>query len=207
MYQTGHGNNAKKWAWNATEGGAAGWKLDPPRPVIDGEINYEAHIDYHTKQRITDLQVRRAAYYSLLAAPPAGITYGAHGIWPWLRKREVPLAHPNSGEGDPWFECLDYPGARQMKVLRDVFESLEWWKLRPDPSLLADSKQEPMVMAARADTFALIYLPGNASIQLSRPFAKAAWIDPRTGERRPASGGPAFNAPGPGDWLLLAEQK
>lgn len=218
LYQSGHGNDARKWRWNATQGGATDWKMEPPRPVIDGEPNYEAHLDYHTRQPVTDYQVRRAAYYSLLAAPPAGISYGAHGVWFWSRKAEVPLDHPRTGVAQPWWECLDYQGARQMKVLRDIFDSIQWWKLRPDRSLLVedieDAEFKTHMMPARSESgeFALIYLPANRSVKLNlEKFAgtvKAAWINPRTGRRTDA--GPLrpqpsieLKTPGEGDWLLL----
>jgi hypothetical protein len=218
IYQSGHGNNAKKWQWNATQGPAAGWKIEPPRPVIDSEPNYEGHIDYHTKKPITDAQVRRAAYYSLLSGPPAGITYGAHGIWSWNRKPETPLDHPRSGVAPPWWECLDYPGARQMKVLKEFFDSVEWWKLRPDRSLLReDSVNEEFtnyIMPARSEDgrFAVIYLPANPVVKLDlSKFQKTvtgAWVDPRTGARSPAGNtkplaNTEWKTPGPGDWLLL----
>ncbi len=218
MYQSGHGNNPKKWEWNATQGSATGWKLEPPRPVIDGEINYEAHLDYHSKQPISDAQVRRAAYYSLLAAPPAGVTYGAHGIWFWSRKAEVPLDHPGSGVAEPWHQCLDYPGARQMRVLRSVFDSLQWWKLRPDRTLLAEDPRDPdfrtYIMPARSETgeYALIYLPANPSVKLNLSSfpgpVRATWIDPRTGRRVPTGRfkplpSVELKTPSEGDWLLL----
>jgi hypothetical protein len=213
MYQSGHGNNPKKWRWNATAGGAIDWRIEPARPVIDGEINYEGHLDYHTGQPVSDSQVRRAAWYSLLAAPPAGFTYGAHGIWWWGRKAEVPLDHPRTGTALPWFECLDYPGARQMKVLRDVLDGIEWWQLRPDRSLLAEDPEDTEfashIMPARAENggFALLYLPGNASVKLDqgsiRGYTGAVWIDPGTGQRHTAKLLPVMQPPGPGDWLLL----
>ncbi len=218
LYQTGHGSNAAKWRWNATQGPAAGWKLAPARPVIDGEPNYEAHLDYQERKLVTDFQVRRAVYYSLLAAPPAGVTYGAHGVWYWSRKAEVPLDHPRSGVAQPWFECLNYPGARQMKILREVFESVEWWKLRPDRSLLSEDPEDPefrsYIMPARSEDgrLALIYLPANPSVKLNlSKFTRVvtgAWIDPRTGQRTRAGkwkprAGVELKTPGPGDWLLL----
>lgn len=218
MYQSGHGSDEKKWRWNATRGPAVDWKLEPPRPVIDGEPNYEAHITYHTQKLISDYDVRRAAYYSLLAAPVAGITYGAHGIWYWARERAVPLDHPRSGEADPWHVCLDYPGARQMRVMRDIFDSLEWWRLRPDRSLLAEDPEgdgfRSYMMPARSEDgrFALIYLPANPSVKLNLSGFKrrvnAQWLDPRTGRRSPGGALPPggqveLKTPGEGDWLLL----
>ncbi|MCS6953698.1 MAG: DUF4038 domain-containing protein [Bryobacteraceae bacterium] len=221
LYQSGHGSDARKWRWNATEGPAKDWRLDPPRPVIDGEPNYEGHLSYHARARITDADVRRAVYYSLLAAPPAGVSYGAHGIWFWARKPEVPLDHPNTGVADPWWECLDYPGAHQMKILRDVFDSVEWWKLRPDRTLLAEDVQDPefraYIMPARSEDgrFALLYLPANPTVKLDlasfRGPVRGEWIDPRTGARSPAGRwepirGVELKAPAEGDWLLLLRQ-
>lgn len=217
MYQSGHGNNPQKWEWNATRGCASGWRLEPPRPVIDGEINYEGHLDYHTRQPIGPDQVRRAAYFSLLAAPPAGVTYGAHGIWSWVRKPETPLDHPRSGVAEPWERCLDYPGAQQMKVLRGLLESVPWWRLRPDRSLLAEEVADPEFrrypMPARSEQgdFALIYLPGNPEIRLNlsgfRRRVSATWLDPRQGRRIPGGRleplpSVTVKTPSQEDWLL-----
>ncbi|MCP5112717.1 MAG: DUF4038 domain-containing protein, partial [bacterium] len=191
LYQSGHGNNAKKWRWNATAGPATGWRMDPPHPVIDSEPNYEGHIDYHKREVITESAVRRAVYYSLLSAPPAGVTYGAHGIWSWSRKPEPPLAHPRTGIAEPWEICLEYPGGLQMGVLRRIFDSIEWWKLRPDRSLLAQDVDDPEFlsypMPARAEdgSFGLVYLPNNPAGKLDlsgfSESVKGTWIDPRTG--------------------------
>jgi hypothetical protein len=219
FYQSGHGNNAAKWRWNATAGGAVGWKLEPAHPVVDSEINYEGHLDYHRHERIGAAQVRRAAYYSLLAAPPVGVTYGAHGIWFWSRKAEVPLDHPQTGATEPWYDCLDYPGARSMTVLHEVFNSLEWWKLRPNRALVdagaapPDFTNYPMPAMAQDGSFALIYLPADDPIPVHldefRGRVDAIWINPQTGKRevelnwRP-SGAQEMHPPrGGDDWLLL----
>ncbi len=218
LYQTGHGGNAAKWEWNARHGPADGWRLEPPRPVIDAEPNYEGHPNYHTKEIITETEVRRAAYYSLLSAPPAGVSYGAHGIWPWHRKLETPLNHERAGLAEPWTRCLSYPGGEQMKILREFFESIEWWKLRPDRSLLAEEPAEPdyraYPMPARSadGRFAVVYLPNNPTGRLNLSgFAggvTGTWIDPRNGQRIGAgqwapSPSVEWRIPFGGDWLLL----
>jgi len=218
QYQSGHGNNAAKWKWNAIAGPAEGWKIEPPRPVIDAEINYEAHLDYHDQKPIADSQVRRAAYYSLLSAPPAGVTYGAHGLWYWSRTAAIPLDHPRTGVAEPWSACLNYPGAHQMKVLRDFFESVEWWRLRPDRSLLAEDPPDPgfraYPMPARSEdgAFAVVYFPDNPVIALNlsafRKTVRGTWVDPRTGERKPAGSWKPekrvdLKTPAAGDWLLI----
>ncbi|HBY62753.1 MAG TPA: hypothetical protein DEH78_23260 [Solibacterales bacterium] len=217
-YQSGHGSDADKWRWNAQQGPAVDWRMEPPRPVVDTEINYEGHLSYRDNKVIDDGAVRRAAWYSLLAAPPAGVTYGAHGIWPWIRKPEVPLDHPRSGVAKPWTEYLDAPGARQMTVIRDVLQSMEWWTLRPDRKLLASEPQDaefgnyPMPARSEDGRAALLYLPANPSIELDlsgfKSDVRAIWIDPRTGARRPGGRlrpgyGVTVKAPSGSDWLLL----
>jgi hypothetical protein len=219
MYQTGHGSTPQKWKWNALDGPASGARLHPPHPVVDGEPNYEGHQN-SSGQRIGDADVRRAVYYSLLSAPPAGVTYGAHGIWFWSRKAEVPLDHPRSGVAEPWQECLNYAGARQMKVLRDIFDGIEWWKLRPDRSLLVedqvDAQFHNVIMPAISEDgrFALIYFPeGKGKLNLTRMGASAegTWIDPCTGVSKGAmkvvtATGAEVTAPDSGDWLLLLKR-
>lgn len=201
-YQSGHGGAPAKWRWQAQDGPAKDWKLSPPHPVVDTEPNYEAHVSYQGL-KIDDYAVRRAAYYSLLSAPPAGITYGAHGIWPWMKEAGVPLDHPKSGIAEPWRVCLEYPGGRQMTVLRGVFDQVNWWELRPDPDLVeGQSVAEDFsnyIPAARApdSSFALLYLPKPGPVSVKGAWARRIWIDPRTGQQQAAA------EPAAGDWLLL----
>jgi hypothetical protein len=215
-YQSGHGQDPKKWKWQVEEM-PKGALLEPPRPVIDAEPNYEAHLSYRTRETITDYHVRRASYTSLLLSPVAGVTYGAHGVWPWLRKREVPLNHPGSGEGDPFFVCLKYPGAAQMKVLRDVFDRLEWWSLRPAPEIVranqVDAGYGNVIVAARTASGreALVYIPSGAPVALDlsgwKNPVKPVWIDPKTGTSREGASispgsGITLEPPASGDWLI-----
>lgn len=215
-YQTGHGSDQRKWEWNATKGTASGWKLTPAKPVLDTEPNYEGHTSYRENRKIDAAAVRRAVWYSLLAATPAGVTYGAHGIWPWMRTAGVPLDHPNSGVADPWTECLDYPGSKQMTIVRNTLDGLPWWRLEPNRFLLASEPDKvdwtayPMPASTGDGEFALIYLPNNPAVELNLTNfgnAKATWIDPRTGARTSAgqlkeSARVAVKTPGAGDWLL-----
>lgn len=220
-YQSGHGGDARKWQWQAYRGPALGWRLEPARPVIDAEPNYEAHVSYNGKL-IDAFAVRRAAWYSLLAAPMAGVTYGAHGVWPWIREKSVPLDHPRSGEADPWRECLSYPGAAHMKALVEILDRLPWHQLRPDAPLAApvqvDEGFTNYVPAARTTdgNLALAYLPANpvATFDLStfEKGARATFINPRNGERLAPADLPGepevtVKAPGPGDWLILFERR
>lgn len=212
MYQSGHGDSARKWRWQVTEGAAKDWRLEPVHPVLDGEPNYEGHLAYESQKVVTDFAVRRAAYYSLLAAPVAGVAYGAHGIWFWSRKPEVPLDHPKTGVALPWKECVAYPGGRQMTVMRDIFDRMEWWKLRPDRTLLAEDKPDEgftdYVMAARAQdgSSALFYTPVKQDLKVTWSGGSANWIDPKTGAMKPVRMSDTMTPPGDGDWLLWVQR-
>jgi hypothetical protein len=165
----------------------------------------------------TPLDVRRALYWSLLGAPTAGVTYGGHGVWGWDPGGEAPIAHALTGTTPPWHEALRLPGAEELRHLRAAFESIPWWTLRPDQSLV---RQQPgtvldTIKASRNEdgSLAVAYLPngGTVSLDVSRlaPDLSATWIDPQTGARHAAgaisSAGDAahMTAPGDGDWVLI----
>lgn len=220
VYQSGHSVAPAKWRWLTEKGMATGWQLTPVRPVLDSEPNYEGHTSYNTSTRITDFHVRRSVWTGLLAAPIAGVTYGAHGIWPWMREAGVPLNHKGSGVADPWRDCLRYPGGTHMTVVYNILERLEWTTLRPARDLVEapppDAQFSNYVAAARSTNgrFALVYSPIEQELLLDlsgfRILVNATWIDPRTGARHPAGRLPARAAtplavPPGGDWLLLLE--
>ncbi len=219
-YQSGHGSSPEHLRWLVAGPPATDWRNDPPRPVVNLEPNYEAHPSYHIARHFTDHEVRRAAYWSLLVAPPAGVTYGHNAIWTWPEQPEVPEGHPKLGTVEPWHAGLNTPGVRSMTVLRRFFESLPrpWAQLRPAPDLLAeqpgDRDPEHFVAAALTEggDLAVAYLPVGGAVRvrseaLPRP-ATARWFDPRTGAWTAAgmAGGPEgphhFTAPGDDDWVL-----
>ena len=99
-YQSGHGDNSQHLRWLVEGYPAKQWRKYPPKPVINQEPNYEAHVAYHSRQIFDAHKVRRALYWSLLVAPTAGVTYGHHGIWPWTEELGVPIirevvSHPH----------------------------------------------------------------------------------------------------------------
>lgn len=220
VYQSGHGSSVQKWQWQAWRGPAQGWRLLPPRPVIDAEPNYEGHVSYQQKL-IDDFAVRRASWYALLSAPVAGVTYGAHGVWPWMREPGPVLNHERAGNAPSWRNCMKWPGAMSMAVIAEVLGGLHWTSLRPDPRLAAPSRVDDdfsnYIAAAVAEgrNMALLYLPANptAVLDLSgfdRPV-QSTWINPASGAR---SNGPrlsissavSIKTPGSGDWLLLLQR-
>lgn len=219
-YQSGHGSSPEHLAWLVTGPPATDWTVAPPLPIVNLEPNYETHLSYHIDRRFTDAEVRRAAYWSLLVSPPAGVTFGHNAIWVWPEREEVPEGHQKLGPVEPWHTGLETPGTRSMAILRRFFDSLPapWWTLRPAPDLLTeqpgDGDPERFVAVARtADgALAVCYLPrgGDVGIRITPPAGAGAvlarWFDPRAGAWTDAGtvapGSHGFTAPAGGDWLL-----
>lgn len=213
-YQSGHGDSPEELRWLLKGPPERPWEGEPVQPIINLEPNYEGHPAYQSGQQFTDYHVRRAAYWSLLVAPTAGVTYGNNSIWWWGRAPQVPLAHAKIGVVEPWHVGLDLPGVRQMGLLKRFFESLPWWELRPAQELLASrpGANDPtqfIALAATQDASTVVaYLPvgGEIALQSLPTGARGKWFDPREGTYTDAdTPRPGFSAPNGRDWLLLLQ--
>jgi hypothetical protein len=222
-YQSGHGDDDATLRWIFAGPPATEWPREPRRPIINLEPPYEYHIAYQSKQRFTPHAVRRALYWSLLNAPTAGVTYGGHGVWGWDDGTKPPANHPSTGIPLPWREALLMPGAEHVAHIAELFTSIDWWRLRPSPKLLADQPGErtasEFIAVSRMDSNDVIvaYIPEGMGVSLRAEqlpeHYTAYWFDPRDGERTAAEaredGGQAsFMAPpstgdAPHDWVLV----
>ena len=217
-YQSGHGDDDKTLRWMTEGPPSTDWKMEPLRPFINLEPPYEHHIAYQSKTRISPHTVRRAVYWTLLNAPTAGVTYGGHGIWGWDDGTRPPTDHKNSGVPLPWKEALVMPGAEQMAHVAALFTSIDFWRLRPAPDVLAEQPgagaASRFVAASASDAGDLVvaYTPEAGAIRIVSERVpsggRAIWHNPRTGERSDAKGVPQsaavrFETPGEGDWVLL----
>jgi hypothetical protein len=216
IYQSGHGDDADTLRWIHSGPPNQHWQAPPPRPIINLEPPYEGHLGYQSHQPHSDYITRRAIYWSLLNAPTAGVTYGAHGVWSWhTAVGQPPTDHPNTGIAKTWREALSFPGSTQMKYLEEFFTSIAWWTLRPDANLLAEQPggDDPArhVSGSRSENghLMVMYLPVGGKLRFKertlREGLQAEWFDPRTGQRMPiqSSGQDAFQAPDQQDWVLL----
>jgi hypothetical protein len=192
-YQSGHWNDDDNHRWIHQGPPALDWRTVPVCPHINLEPCYEAHRSMASNKIIDAHDVRRASYWSLLAAPPAGVSYGAHGVWSWEHWPESPLAHPSTGVAPAWRDALALPGSDSMRHLADLFASIPWWTLEPRPDLLASQPgiAEPACFISAAASpdlsLAMFYLPEGGVLPLragALPAGlKASIIDPATGER------------------------
>jgi hypothetical protein len=218
-YQSGHRMDESGLRWSSQGPPAQDWMTEPHCPVINLEPNYEAHRNRaDDSDEIFDAHaVRRAAYWSLLVSPCAGVTYGAHGIWSWQSQPAEPLAHRGTGIAPKWSEALNLPGSADMKILKDFFLSLNWWELFPAQEMLIKQAgdDDPLKFVAVAksenDTFAVVYTPSGGVLSLRTSMikspAKAQWFNPRTGEyvgsHEVIHQIMDFTAPDSQDWVLL----
>ena len=220
-YQSGHGDDEKTFRWLNQGPPGTEWNNKPNLPVINIEPNYEAHNGYTYRKVHTDHAVRRAAYWSLLVSPPAGVTYGGQGIWGWHTKVQAPADHISTGLGSPWHIAKDLPGAFSMKYLHRFFKSVDWWTLVPAPEMLTEQpgkKDASKFIAAaksKAGNLLVVYLPEGGPVTLKTDSLRkgliARWYHPRTGgwldagkvERSPQT----FETADRNDWVLLIKAK
>jgi hypothetical protein len=190
VYQSGHGDNDGTFRWLNQGPPATEWDHEPILPVINSEPNYEAHNGYTHRKVHNDHSVRRAAYWSLLVSPTAGVTYGGQGIWGWHTEAQAPADHLSTGIGDPWYRAKDLPGAFSMQELHELFTSFDWWRLEPAQELVVnqpgDEDVSKFIAAARTNdgTAAIIYMPEGMEIQINTgdlDVSNARWYHPRTG--------------------------
>lgn len=216
-YQSGHGDNHEYNGWLVEGPPATHWTTGKPRPVINLEPSYENHLAYHSRKPFDAHATRKRLYWSLLVSPPAGVTYGGHGVWGWDDGSQPPEGHESTGIPLAWREALTMPGAEQITHLVELFHAQAWWRLRPAQVMLAEQpgieEKERFVMAARSDDgLVMIYIPEGTTISLKAdhlpPNVTAIWFNPRTGERHPAHILLKVNewrvtTPDTADWLLI----
>jgi hypothetical protein len=211
--QSGHGWAAQTYRFIDKDYG-----LSPAKPTVDMEPPYDNHPTGAKTPRIDSHQVRKGAYWNLLAGA-AGHGYGALDLFWFYQDSDGPF--PKNGF-QPWRKAMAYEGSRQVGFMRRLFELRPWYKLVPDQSLIAagQGEGEDHVQAARAEdgSFVIAYLPTGKPVRMkmggiSGKNVKAQWYDPREGAWRrigeyPNTGDREFVPPSQGrrsDWVLVLE--
>ena len=183
-YQSGHGTDRAAVDFITRGPAVQTWSRLPARPTINMEPCYE-----ELRPEVDAEAVRNASYWSVFATPPAGIAYGANGIWPWIRPGERILNHGALGRQPTrsWQESIDLPGSRQVGYLAEFMQQFRWWELFPDVSLLTEQPGDAdylrFVSVLRSDDYrtVLVYLPVGTSVELRNPQCLAyrlRWFDP-----------------------------
>ena len=109
------------------------WYVDyrskyPRRPLVESEGLYEGALSNERYHRtITDSMMRELAWTAIQNGC-CGYTYGCNGVWELQWESGV----GGIGWGDmSWWEGLALPGADQLTIMRNFYEQLAWWKLKP----------------------------------------------------------------------------
>jgi hypothetical protein len=211
-YQSGHRDDDKNLRWLVEGPAAASWRRQRPIPEINLEPNYEAHSSRSAGSTLlfTDYHVRRAAYWSVLISPTAGVTYGAHGVWSWEAVKAEPLNHRGAGVAPAWQEAMKLPGSADMGRLNTLIRSLPWTKLLPAQDALAaqPGATDPrrFIAVAKGGDALVAYLPVGGTVQFKaeavKGLTRARWFDPRTGLWQSAA---SYQAPDDKDWVLVLD--
>ena len=191
------------------------WANLPPRPLINLEPNYE-----EIRTTIIDRDVRNACYWSLFATPIAGITYGANGIWPWLRKGEKILNHGDAPWTSTWDMSINLPGSIQAGYLAGFITKFAWWNFYPALELLVEQPGDKVfnefvsVVKTPDNKTILAYLPVKQTIKIRKPENHnytVRWFDPVKNEYSTGSGSEdgkmlTISSPADHDMLLILEE-
>ncbi|MFV0466087.1 MAG: DUF4038 domain-containing protein [Lachnospiraceae bacterium] len=163
-------------------------------PILESEATYEGAQSNELSSRvITDKMMRRLAYL-IMQSGGCGYTYGCNGIWELQWEAGV----GGIGWGDmAWWDGLELPGADQLTILRNFYESVNWWQLRPLTKEQAETKSFFMETTNRMK----IYFTGDSEMRtvvgyISETSMKSFtlrgltakeyhlyWVNPENGEK------------------------
>jgi len=193
------------------------WSNTPSLPVIPF-LPCENGLRPRSRERFSSEEVRKAAYWSLLLSPPAGLSYAGHGVVEWDQSLPEQRPKVRGGNLPLWSRAMFMPAAKQMTEIAGFVGGIDFWRLRPEPRALAaqpgSSSARKFIAAEATETkdLALVYDPEERSFALALeglpPRPVAAWFDPRSSASTPISlvvqGKTCeFTTPQAGDWLLI----
>jgi hypothetical protein len=184
----------------------------PAIPAVLGEANYEGENNQPETPPTTDETLRRQVLWSLTSGA-AGEFFGSDD-WEF---------HPG------WEGRLGTRAVAQITRLRGLFARLPWWRLVPDTEsrLVTGGRGTELTTDERLDVLdndyataartpdgrlAVVYLPTGRTISVDLEAmaagARATWVDPASGARRPVPMSASFTTPGANaggddDWLLV----
>ena len=102
-------------------------KLDPPRPVINGETCYEGMMNN------CGPEIQRMIFWNTILKGGAGWTYGAQGVWAASHEKDPfgPSAYGMTWGYHTWQEASQFPGGKQVGAARKWLGRFKWWEFKP----------------------------------------------------------------------------
>ncbi|HOU30542.1 MAG TPA: DUF4038 domain-containing protein, partial [Bacteroidales bacterium] len=129
--------------------------------------------------------------WSLFTAPVSGVTYGANGIWPWLREGEKILNHSDAPWTYTWDKSINLPGSLQMKNIASFLKTLEWWNLYPASEILieqpGDKQYNEFISVTKTpdNKTIVLYVPVKTQVKIRKPLMRqylVKWFNPVSGK-------------------------
>jgi hypothetical protein len=189
---------------------------DPVNPIATSGIAHdEQWLDFNCIQVFKDIDLIPASVaieYCRIPAKPAVMAEGAYEngpeygfeITPYLIRKQAYLTyfmggHYSYGHNDnwrvnpTWKSSLDSPGAKQLKILRDIFTSRKWWQLEPDQSIFHNDKYSDTIpgiaygLKSTSDDLIMVYArrPATFPVNMEKMHTKhqvaATWVNPADG--------------------------
>jgi hypothetical protein len=168
----------------------------PVKPFLEAEANYEG---LGKEKQCTTEDIRNAAYKSMLCGS-LGFGYGVQGIWENCYTTEDCGCCAEWG-AKSWYDGLMAEGGNQMIIMKNFFQSLEWWKLEPcfdDISRItintdSDKEREKAVLSSISDEVFVLYLYAKKDMPViiknlnkSKKY-NVSWFNPRDGKYEKAA--------------------
>lgn len=153
------------------------------KPFLNGEPRYEDHpacFKVENEYYWNAQDVRQNAYWDMMEGV-CGHTYGNHCIWSFNKEKTDYFPYT-------WKEALFHEGAGQMKYLKKLRLSRDYFSFRPAPELIAQAVLPPAYQCSgKGEGYAYIYTPYGLPIEanlesLGWEGVKLSWYNPRTGE-------------------------
>lgn len=188
MIQSGHAEQDQP-VWRNVH---RDWRLQPTKPVIDAEPNYEDSTvnpwsnSEQPKPVFTDYDVRKQLYRSVFSGG-FGVTYGQASVWR-MHNDDV---HNEPYRMPKWSDMLNRTGAFQAGYLRKLIESRPFINRIPDDSVILEGQgtKADYITAFRDEEgrYMMVYIPVGKTVKISTshiPFKKinAWWFNPKNEE-------------------------
>ncbi len=169
-------------------------------PVLESEATYEGATSGEYCSRIIDAKMMRRLAYLIMQSGGCGYTYGCNGVWELQWEAGV----GGIGWGDmSWWDGLELPGADQLTIFRDFYESVNWSTLKPLPREQAEV--ECFFMSPAPNRMQIFFtgdperrtIVGYLTETSMRTFVlrglkagkyRGWWMDPETGVRTELAG-------------------
>jgi hypothetical protein len=175
-YQSGHHHDQQQLAADLARRYHA---LPAAKPVMNLEPCYEGHGYGGGAGRFTAADVRRALWRSVFSGAPAGLGYGAHGLWQWHRPGASFNGTAFSGPPYSWDVALEFPGAWQAGLVARLVADHGLYRTRPAPGLAGPPADGPLMrgvlaLAAGDLSTVAVYTPSATGFTIAADLSSRA---------------------------------